>query len=429
MARSSGKKSSKSSRISKKKAKKPRTGSKRPQKTNSLITRIERIAGRKILWASIVTWIICATFLGLLLLKHKPHPKQHHERIKSKLLYERPEPLGIESKIQKIDLIIYHSLLDSGLYSENIKYRVEKRKNKSGTFWEYCEMIIPTKGKIKNFNQQLKKRLQKKLPNAKIQIKKGVSGASIITISIGKITTHCLIFKEKPQKIVSKEIGPKPKIAIIIDDFGPVYKQAKDFLKIKAPITFSILPFRKHSLEIAKLVHDRGFEVMLHLPMEPHGYPAVNPGEGALLLRMSDAQIRTITNKCLDDLDSYISGVNNHMGSAFTENKDKMKVVLEEIKKRHLFFLDSLTSPRSVAFKTARSLHLHTISRDIFLDVRQSKEFVNGQLKKLVAIAKRRGKAVAIGHPYTVTLVVLKDKLAKINATEARIVPVSELIK
>ncbi len=385
--------------------------------------------GRKILWGTIIAWIVASTFLGVLLLKHKPRPRVYPRKPKIKLPYERPEPLGMENKIQKIDFIIYHSLLDSGLYTENIKYRVEHRKNRNGRSWEYCEMEIPEKKGMEKFYVLLEKRLKKKVPGVSVTIKKSPSSATIIKIGVRKFITHCLIFKKEIIPYPAKTTGPKPRIAIVIDDFGAVYRQAKEFLKINVPITFSVLPFRRHSREIAKLVHDRGYEVVLHLPMEPYGYPSINPGKGALLLQMPDIEIKQMTNKCLDDLDPFISGVNNHMGSAFTENAEKMKVVLEEIKKRRLFFLDSLTSPHSTAYKTARSLHLSTCRRDIFLDVKQTKEFVNGQLKKLISIARKRGKAIAIGHPYTVTFEVLKEKLPYINKREARVVPVSELTK
>ena len=396
-----------------------------------LLKTIQSVLGRKLFWSLITIWIISATFLGLLLIKHKTtSTKKPLKKVRQELPYERPELLGIENKIQKIDYIIYHCLLDSGLYSENIKYKVERRKSRKGTSWEYCEMEVPIKKhNIDKFYSLLKERLNRKFPTISITSSINSSNLRVIKIAIDRLTTHRLILKEKFTPSTVEVAIPRPQIAIVIDDFGSVYKQAKDFLKIKVPITFSILPFRRHSREIAKLVHEKGFEVMLHLPMEPYGYPSIKPGEGALLLSMTDDQIRRVTNRCLDDLDCCISGVNNHMGSAFTENKSKMRIVLQEIKKRHLFFLDSLTSPHSTAYKTATSLHIPAGRRDIFLDVKQTREFVSGQLKKLISIARRKGKAIAIGHPYTVTLEVLKDRLPEINKTQARIVPVSELIK
>ncbi len=401
----------------------------KPRKKASLFSKIQFAVGRKLLWGAIFLWIVSAAFLGLLLLKHKPRPRHLSAKHKTRLPYERPEPLGIENKIQNIDFIIYHSLLDSGMYSENIKYRVEQKNNKRGVSWEYCEMQIPSKKNVRKFYTLLTKRLKKKLPGISISFEKSSSKRETITIRLQKLVTHRLVFTERKIRPAERIRGPRPRIAIVIDDFGAVYRQAKEFSKIKVPITFSVLPFRRHSKEIARMAHEKGFEVMLHLPMEPYGYPSINPGEGALLLAMSGRQIREMTDRCLDDLDSYVSGVNNHMGSAFTENAEKMKVALMEIKRRNLFFLDSLTSPRSVAYKIALSLNLSTCRRDIFLDVKQTREFVNGQLRKLVSIAKKRGKAIAIGHPYTVTLKVLKEKLPYINRTEAKIVPVSELIK
>ncbi len=399
------------------------------RKISLTLEMIRSIAGRRLFWSLVVLWITCVAFLGLLV-KHRKTPRPVTQKTEQTLPYERPKLLGIENEIQEIDALIYHCLLDSGLYSENIKYRVERKKTRGGLSYELCEMIIPIDHhNTAHFFQLLKKRATHEFSNISIRHTQHSGRIPVITISVNNLKTHRLIFRQSAPFFAEKVSGKRPKIAIVIDDFGPVYRQAKEFLKIKVPITFSVLPFRRHSREIAKLVHDRGYEVMLHLPMEPYGYPAINPGDGALLLKMSDDEIVATTNKCLSSLNPFISGVNNHMGSAFTENQNKMQTVLIEIKKKNLFFLDSLTSPHSKAYQTACSLHIPALRRDIFLDVKQTKEFINGQLKKLISIARKRGSAIAIGHPYNITLKVLRKRLPEINRKQVQIVPVSELIK
>ena len=127
------------------------------------------------------------------------------------------------------------------------------------------------------------------------------------------------------------------RIAIVIDDFGQNIEIAKKFLLLPFPVAFSILPYQQHSREIAELAHSHGKEVLLHCPMEPIGYPKVDPGRGALLLSMSDDTIRRNIRTILDN-SPYITGVNNHMGSRMTENATAMKTVLGGDRPPRTFF-------------------------------------------------------------------------------------------
>ncbi len=137
--------------------------------------------------------------------------------------------------------------------------------------------------------------------------------------------------------------GKLPWIAIIIDDIGYDAQIAEKFIGLNAAITLSILPHSPHQREIVRMAREKGLDLMLHLPMEPLEYPAVNPGPGALMSAMTpDALIRQLN----DDLDAvpYIKGVNNHMGSRLTASSDQMNQILSSIKKRDLFFIDSRTT-------------------------------------------------------------------------------------
>lgn len=220
---------------------------------------------------------------------------------------------------------------------------------------------------------------------------------------------------------------PIAKVAIVIDDFGLDMQAAQRFLSIPFPITISVLPHLRHSKEIAELAHSQNHEVILHVPMEPRGFPKTNPGPGALLLSMSDDQIRKAVETALDSC-PHLSGINNHMGSMFTQNGASMRIVLKELNRRGLYFLDSRTSPKSVGFSTARELRVPSIRRDIFLDHTDSEAFVRSQLTQLIKKARIRGSAIAIGHPHESTWKILSQSADLFLKEGIDVVPAGQLI-
>lgn len=222
-------------------------------------------------------------------------------------------------------------------------------------------------------------------------------------------------------------MAPLAKVAIIIDDFGQDIKIAEKFLTIPMPITFSVMPFRPHSQEIVRLVHSHGHEVMLHVPMEPLSYPKTDPGRGALLVSMSPQEIRKTLQAALDAY-PQVAGVNNHMGSRFTEHPESMRIVLQELNQRGLYFLDSFTTDRSIGYSLARTLHIPSARRDIFLDHEPTASFTRSQINKLIQKAKIQGSAVAIGHPHPSTYRVLCEEADRFRQEHVAIVPSSEII-
>lgn len=217
------------------------------------------------------------------------------------------------------------------------------------------------------------------------------------------------------------------RVAIVIDDFGQDLEMAKKFLEIPLPVTFSVLPYQSHSREIAQLAHDRHREVLLHLPMEPHGYPKTNPGDGALLLSMTQDQMQQTLESALDS-SPFASGVNNHMGSRFTEDTRSMKILLRELQERNLYFLDSYTSPKSTGWAAARDFRMPVGRRDIFLDHEVKEEFTRAQIQQLIRKAKIQGTAIAIGHPHDSTLRVLRESAGKFREAGIAVVPAGQLV-
>lgn len=219
----------------------------------------------------------------------------------------------------------------------------------------------------------------------------------------------------------------RPKIAIIIDDLGYDLDIALSLMALDLPLSFSVLPHTPFTKLIAEKACERGREVMLHLPMEPKEYQSINPGAGALLLSMDDAKLRRVMDQALAQVKG-VSGVNNHMGSSFTERRDKMQVVLEELKKKELFFVDSRTTKDTVGFQTAKQMGLPAASRNIFLDNDHDFGAIKAQMERLLSIARGAGSAIGIGHARRETLEALRE-YDSVLKSEFHVVPVSELVR
>ena len=218
----------------------------------------------------------------------------------------------------------------------------------------------------------------------------------------------------------------RPLVAIIIDDLGYDKKIAIKFSKLNAVLTFSILPHSPFQKTIAHLSREKGFDIMLHLPMEPVEYPDVNPGPGTLLTSMTPDQL---TRQLENDLDAvpFIKGVNNHMGSKMTAASSQMYQIFTILKKRGLYFVDSRTTVDTLCKPSARLFQIPFAQRDVFLDHVATVEFIRKQLNELVRIAQHNGYAVGIGHPHSLTYQVLREMLPELQK-KVRLVPASEIV-
>jgi len=166
--------------------------------------------------------------------------------------------------------------------------------------------------------------------------------------------------------------------------------------------------------------------LLLHLPMEPKGYPRLKPGPGALLIDMGTKEINKIIGASVKQIPG-LRGVNHHMGSNFTERADKMSLVLTEIKKRKLFYVDSRTTIKTVAYNQAKKMGVPVAKKSVFLDHDLSSKAIKFQFERLLGMARYSGTAVGIGHPHKETLQILKEYLDRLKK-EYNVVPVSELV-
>lgn len=217
------------------------------------------------------------------------------------------------------------------------------------------------------------------------------------------------------------------KVVIIIDDMGYSIDKVREIIDFGVPITVAVIPFLSHSTDTAFEAGANGLELLLHLPMEPSNLADNNPGKGALLTNMSSAELRSNILKGLREVPGAV-GINNHMGSRFTENSEKMSIVVDVVKEKDLFFIDSRTSSKSVAENVAREAGLKTIERNIFLDNEQDEDYIRGQIERLKKIALKKGVAVAIGHPYKETLKVLKEDVGRFKEEGIELVRLKEVI-
>ncbi len=219
------------------------------------------------------------------------------------------------------------------------------------------------------------------------------------------------------------------RIAILIDDIGADLAPVKNLLKIEAPISFAILPHTHHSVAAANIIHQAGRDILLHLPMEPQSYPKEKPGAGALFTAMTEMEIRQVLSEDLNAV-PHISGVNNHMGSRFTEDEEKLAIVMKELKSKGLFFIDSRTTPQSKAGRVSRSIGTLFASRQIFIDNGQDYEKTCQTLLEVLNTKKGgHSQLILIGHPYPNTVEALAKVVPELKSRGIEIVPVSRMVR
>lgn len=204
-------------------------------------------------------------------------------------------------------------------------------------------------------------------------------------------------------------VGPPPaRLAIVIDDLGYLWRNGLRAIALPGPLTVAVLPHTPHAATLAARAHAAGRTVLLHLPMEPSS--TSDPGPGALRSTMSRTEFERTLARNLDAV-PFISGVNNHMGSRLTAEQEPMDWLMSALQPTGLFFLDSRTTPDSLAAARADAHAVPWRKRDVFLDTLVDEAFVERQLKIAAALAHRRGHAILIGHPHDITLRVLERHL------------------
>ncbi|MBN2567950.1 MAG: divergent polysaccharide deacetylase family protein [Deltaproteobacteria bacterium] len=256
----------------------------------------------------------------------------------------------------------------------------------------------------------------------------------ILFLLLTPVPISILTQEEKPHKSSLKPasyVTQKTRsnmIAIIIDDIGYDTAPIRSIVQMGIPVTFSILPNCPYSREAVEKAALNGLETILHLPMEPHGYPKKNPGKGALLTGMTKEEIIVTLEEHIDTLPGIL-GANNHMGSLFMESEEKLTIVFKELKRKNLFFVDSYTTSNSMGRAVAKKVGLVYASRDVFID--NSGQY-RDTFKILADLIKKREQwhtLIVIGHPYESTLKAVRETIPLFQSKGIDIVPLSVLVK
>jgi polysaccharide deacetylase 2 family uncharacterized protein YibQ len=220
--------------------------------------------------------------------------------------------------------------------------------------------------------------------------------------------------------------GTRGKIAIMIDDVGVNLKQSRASLALPSEVTLAFLPYARDVKELSAQAREEGHELIIHAPME-----AINPdmdlGPLALRADMDFAEFDIMFSQIADSFDGYV-GVNNHMGSRLTQEPEQMAYLMQQLKKRNLYFLDSRTIHTSIAAEMARAYGIPSLQRDVFLDHEETEAYVTKALSEVERIARKNGYAVAIGHPKEVTMEALNDWIPTLEAKGFELVTLSKVM-
>ncbi len=293
------------------------------------------------------------------------------------------QPEDISELSKQVDMKADSTFLQLGLSDENIRKNLSVERKSSTARWiEFIKEVKTTKDRREIFDK-----IKFGLEEYPVTVAFSADKNSIL-ISKGRIVLNRINFFV-PQTVI--------KAAIIIDDLGPDAAIVDKFLALGIPLTYSIMPYEKHSRDTAEKLAAAGQVFFLHQPMEPENFPIVDPGSRALLLKMKEKEIREMFEKDFLDIPGAC-GVNNHMGSAFTSNKEKMEMFLKYVKKKNIIFVDSYTSTLSVAYQTALGMDIPALQNECFLDNEDNLKYIIRQLEFFKKSVIKNGEGVAIGH-------------------------------
>jgi len=287
----------------------------------------------------------------------------------------------------KLDKDIKSILLNAGVTDEDILHQYHREKKVRGYLWieTTLEIKVPPDVNISDIKRQILECIKEN----DFDLYSSTESRIILKYQIGK--------QGKVFENLIFELYERAKVAIVIDDVGYENKKYIEFIESNIPFNLSILPGERYSTTIARDLWSQKIPYLLHLPLEPEKYPEENPGKSAIFVNMTEKEIKKIFEKNLQS-DPHPVGINNHMGSRFTANSEKMHLLLSLIKEKNLFFLDSHTTHKTVGKKIASKIGLKCLVNNVFLDIEDTPEYIKGQLKVLLKIALKKRYAIAIAH-------------------------------
>jgi len=320
------------------------------------------------------------------------------------------------------------SLTDNNIVRKSLKEKVLGRT-------KYLQMRVeynaPASFSWKSFESALKKELSWtsfRVTDADQEFKK-YTEAYTVTISRGKFGIFTLKINKKKAAALPAvtKTYKSPKIAIVMDDFGYNMNDFDAFFGIKQPVTLSVLPDQRYSRQIATLARSRGYEVILHLPLEAHRKDV--PEESDTI--KSGMTEKGIVSRLAKELESVpgADGVSNHQGSKSTEDRKLMMIIMKYLKSKGLYFFDSLTSQKSVCKEVAKSSGVRYGRRDLFLDNSSEIPNIEKQVMELRSMAFTQGDVIAVCHDRKNTITVLARMMPEMAREGIKFVSLSEMVE
>ena len=237
----------------------------------------------------------------------------------------------------------------------------------------------------------------------------------------------CVQLLPAQAEVGSDSTRAQPEIAIIIDDMGTRRGADQRVIALPGPVACAFLPYGPYSADLARQAHAQHKEVMLHLPMESMERGPLDAG--ALRLEMTEPEFVATVQSDLARI-PHVRGINNHMGSLLTRHPGHMLWLMQVLQRQgNLFFVDSRTTKHTVAQLIAHEMAVPSVSRDVFLDADPSPQAIRNEFRRLLALARRNGSALGIGHPHAGTLAVLERELPKLADQGVKLVPVARLVE
>jgi polysaccharide deacetylase 2 family uncharacterized protein YibQ len=347
---------------------------------------------------------------------------------KESFIFEKIIKLSIEEKDVSDTNVFNRQLIE--LFNRN-RFRFNYFLDKSGVYHFKLDIdkseVKNLVGEVKRISTGLQYRLE--LSEMRQQTHKTIH---LYHVKRNQVISHVILIstKVKPDEIQKKKPEDSgPKIAFIIDDIGNRSGIVLDLKKLNIPITASVLPESAFAYDEARQIYQYGLESMMHIPMQPKNSRHNSYRNMTVIQSHSDIDtMKQVISKARQVV-PHAKGVNNHEGSLITSQADVITKFLKIIKKEDLFFVDSRTTSETVAYDVARKLKIKTAFRDIFLDSEKTYSHSMRQIQKLISIALKKGKAIAIGHPFQTTIQAIRDSLKSIRNHGIEIVFVSRLLE
>lgn len=376
--------------------------------------------------------VTCITLIVLIFVltgntKPKAHPVSEMRapvRIAS-LPYEERLDAPIEEGVKRIDFAILRALEDAGVPPSGIDLTGIEQQKFGDEVFHFQQLQIRSQYTAEELATPIAASLLQWSEKAMLT----KLSDSLYRVTYNDVETHLLKFTKingegsSGKDASTLDIGGH--LTIVIDDLGESISAAQSLAGLSYPVTFAIWPHSSYAKEVAKVASAASREIIIHQPMEPMSADA-KPGPGAVYVEMKPETIRAIIRANIKLVPGAV-GLNNHMGSKFTQNRKAVREVAQETKKSGLFVLDSMTHAKSVFYNEAKRQGLVAFRRNVFIDNVKEVQSTLHQIKKAERIALAKGTAIAIGHPYPTTLLALQEWEKQRN-TRVQVVSLTELL-